>query len=140
MHTSLYKVSLLRNSDHNMIYMQLTYFRKLKKENPKEIQSMQCSPDNLEILNASFDQTDWELFIHDAHDVDELTDIVTEYINFNINMLIPKKSVKLYPNNRPWITSNLRKKIVMLRNIHLSLINHLTTIKSNQKLIRLLVR
>ena len=102
----------LKNSDHNMIYMEPTYVRKLKRAKPKEIEISELSDDNLDILNASFDHTNWEMFIEDASDIDELTDVVSEYIKFNIEMIIPKKSVKVYPNNKPWINSKLRKQIV----------------------------
>ena len=68
----------------------------------KEIETMQCSPDNLETLTASFDQRDWDLYIQDAMNIDELTDIVTEKkINFRMNRLIPKKTIKLYKPTNP---------------------------------------
>ena len=42
---------------------------------------MQCSPDNIEILNASFYHTDWDIFVNTSSDADEWTDVVTAYIN-----------------------------------------------------------
>ena len=48
----------LKNSDHNMIYMQPVYRRKLSTQKPKDIDVMQYSDDSLETLNSSFDQTD----------------------------------------------------------------------------------
>ena len=72
----------------------------------------QINPDNLEILNSTFDNTIWEQFILHTENIHELTDTITEYINFNIDMILPKKKVKQYPNSKPWITSKLRKKII----------------------------
>ena len=92
--------------------MQPTYVRKLKKEKPKEIYSSQFTADNLDLLNTSFELTDWDLFINSSKDIDELTDVVTEYMKFNINSVIPKKKIKVFGNNKPWITSTLWKNIV----------------------------
>lgn len=120
----------LKNSDHNMVYMQPTYVRKLKKQKPIEISKMQCSPDSLDVLNASFDLTDWDVFIDTSKDADELTDVITEYINFNIDMIIPQKEIKQFPNNKPWISSTLRKLII---DKHSSYSNDAPDYKDKQK-------
>ena len=52
------------------------------------------------------------MFIDSAFDIDELVDTVTEYIKFNTNMILPVKAIKQYPNNKPWINSELRKQII----------------------------
>ena len=102
----------LKNSDHNMIHMQPIYRRKLAREKPEEKKKQQLTEQSLETLNASFDATDWDMFIDSAYDIDELVDTVTEYIKFNTNMILPVKAIKQYPNNKPWITSELRKQII----------------------------
>ena len=73
-----------------MIYIQPTYVKRLKQEKLKEIVTTQYSPGCLDLLNASFDITDWDLFIQDTTDVDELTDAVSEYIKFNVNSIMQK--------------------------------------------------
>ena len=84
-----------------MIYMQPTYIRRLKQEKPKEIAITQYSPKYLDSLNASFDITDWDLFIQDAKDVDEHTDVVSEYIRFNADSIMPKKKIKFTETTNP---------------------------------------
>lgn len=111
----------LKNSDHHMLHMQPTYTRKLKQQKPVEITKSIFTPDNIEILNSSFDQTDWNILIDTSSDVDELTDVVTEYLKFNIDMLIPTKTLKKFPNNKPWINSSLRKHVV---DLHSMFTNH----------------
>ncbi len=100
------------SSDHNMIYMQPTYQRRLTADKPQSKQIRQCTQESLETLNSSFDHTDWDLFVNSSADVDELADVITEYIRFNIEMIIPVKTIKQYPNTKPWIDSSLRKIIV----------------------------
>lgn len=106
------KKAPLKNSDHNMLFMLPTYIRKLKRVEPRIIHSYQLSDENVDILNTCFDLTDWDIFVNNSQDIDELTDTVTEYLNFNFENLIPKKEIKIYGNNRPWLTSSLRKQIV----------------------------
>ena len=50
--------------------------------------------------------------MEDSSNVNELTELVTAYIKFNIDMLIPVKTIKQYGNNTPWLSSDLRKQIV----------------------------
>jgi len=42
--------------------------------------------------------------IHDA------TDVRSDYITVCEDMIIPKKTVKVYPNNKPWVSSKSLKK------------------------------
>ena len=39
-------------------------------------------------------------------------DTISEYIKFNIDMIIPEIEITQYPNNKPWINSSLRNLIV----------------------------
>ena len=52
------------------------------------------------------------MFIESAENIDELVDTVTDYINFNTALILPTKTLRQYPNNKPWINSSLRKLIV----------------------------
>ena len=74
-----------------MINMQPIYRRKLAKS---EITCM--AEESTETLNASFYATDWDIFVNNAGNIDELVDTVTEYMKFNIDMLLPKKTLELF--------------------------------------------
>ena len=65
----------------------------------------------LQQLQGSFECTDRDVFIDSCHDMSELTDTVSEYINFCKECIIPTKEVKVYANNKPWITSNVKDVI-----------------------------
>ena len=102
----------LKNSDHNMIYMQPVYCRDLRKAKPTEKEIAKLTDESLETLNTSFEITEWNMFVDCSNNIDELVNTVTEYIKFNIDMIVPKKTIQQYPNNKPWITPALRKLIV----------------------------
>ena len=44
-----------------------------------------------------------------GHDSSATTECVTDYISFCVDRIIPTKTVRCFPNNKPWITSDLKK-------------------------------
>ena len=85
--------------------------RKLKQTPPEEKTVTIHSAETLEMLQASFDITDWNVLTQDLSDINEIVDVTNAYIKFNEEMLTEKKVIKMYGNNKPWITSSLRKMI-----------------------------
>ena len=67
------------------------------------------SVDNVERLKGCFMCTDWEVFTQDNPDINTATDSVTDYIKFCTETVIPKKTVKCFPNNKPYITAYIEK-------------------------------
>ena len=68
--------------------MQPIYRRNLTRTKPTEKNIAQITDESLETLNASFDITDWDMFIESAENIDEL---VTDYINFNTALILQRK-------------------------------------------------
>ena len=66
--------------------------------------------DSMECLRASFDCTVWDMF-YECHgsDVNELTDVVSSYIAFNVEKEIPTKEIRVFSNNKPWVTKDLKQ-------------------------------
>ena len=62
-------------------------------------------------LNACFECTDREMLISANNDVCSATETISDYIAFCIESVIPTKTIKLYPNNKPWITKSLKSTI-----------------------------
>ena len=62
-------------------------------------------------LNACFECTDWEMLITANNDVCSATETISDYIAFCIESVIQTKTIKLYPNNKPWITKSLKSTI-----------------------------
>ena len=51
------------------------------------------------------------MLIGASESVNESTDVISSYINFCEDMLIPTKMAKTFHNNKPWITKALKKTI-----------------------------
>jgi hypothetical protein len=97
--------------------MQPIYIRKLEHQKPVSLSVKSYDNNSLETLKTCFDVTDWEIFIDNSLHIDELTETVTDYINFCCDAILPSRLVKIYPNNSPWMTSQLRKLIVQRHNM-----------------------
>jgi len=95
-------------SDHNMVRLMPAYVSKLKAEKPVTKSVQIWDKDSLEVLGGSLACTDWSMFKEVCSDLDELTETVSAYIQFCTDTLIPQKKVRIYPNNKPWVTKELR--------------------------------
>ena len=78
------------------------------------------SVDNVERLKGCFMCTYWEVFTQDNPDINTASDSMTDYIKFCTETVIPKKTVKCFPNNKPYITKEIkdcihRKKLAFAR-------------------------
>ncbi|XP_067658336.1 uncharacterized protein [Haliotis asinina] len=96
-------------SDHNSIFLPPKYIQKLKtgKTTKKIIRTW--TEDSLEQLKGCFECTNWAVFLENAENIDDLVDTVTSYINFCVDLVIPVKEIKTYPNNKPWVSKELKK-------------------------------
>ncbi len=55
-----------------------------------------------------FEETNWDIFFQSCQDADELTDTITSYIKFCEDSVSETKSVKCFPNNKPWVSRQLK--------------------------------
>lgn len=71
-------------------------------------------------LQCCLESTDWDVLTQGSS-VEEATDVVTHYISFCEDMIIPTKSVEVFSNNKLWITkapqTRNEKKIAFNSNI-----------------------
>ncbi|KAL0147202.1 hypothetical protein M9458_057492, partial [Cirrhinus mrigala] len=103
----------LGRSDHNLVYLQPIYLPKVRE----------WSKEASAALQDCMETTDWVALCepHGA-DTDNLTDCVTEYINFCVDCTVPVKSIRCFPNNKPWVTKDIKallneKKKAQLRKL-----------------------
>jgi hypothetical protein len=68
----------------------------------------QWTADSVECLQGCFDCTAWEVFYDACESLDELTDVVSSYISFCVDTVIPTKQTVIFPNNKPWVTKELK--------------------------------
>lgn len=103
-------------SDHNVVYLVPSYKSVLKKTKPERCLVPEWSEESINCLQDCFSCTDWDVFTNDCADLDELTETVSAYITFCEDLVIPKKEICIYPNNKPWVTKSVKNSIIQ-RNI-----------------------
>lgn len=98
----------LGSSDHNSVYLLPEYKQRIKSVKPTEKTVKVWSTDSIEKLRGCFECTDWSVFEDTATNIDELTGVITDYTNFCVDTVIPCKTVKIFANNKPWISKELK--------------------------------
>ena len=67
--------------------------------------------ESVEELKGCFECTDWNVMLDSCDSVDEAVVVVSDYISFCEDIIIPQKKVKIFPNNKPWISKSLKTTI-----------------------------
>ena len=80
----------LSNSDHNTIHLIPAYKSVFKSSKPEHKTVNVWSDDAIETLKGCFLCTDWSLF--HALELDEATVTITDYIEFCVGIVVPKKT------------------------------------------------
>lgn len=102
------------NSDHNVIHMIPVYKTKFKRTKPEKKVIRIWTNDSKDQLRACFDWTDWSVFQEGS--LDERTTVINDYINFCVQLLVPTKEIKIYPNNKLYVTKDI-KRVINKRNL-----------------------
>ena len=118
-------------SDHCMCHLVPVYRQKLKRSKPTERLVYQWSDEINETLLACIECTNFDCLFDPSEHVDHNTEVLTDYINFCIDMLVPKKSIKCFGNNKPWVTKDL--KILLNKKKHFLAIKDREQLKIIQK-------
>lgn len=67
------------------------------------------SPEAEDALGDCFESTDWNVLQESlSKDIEGVTNCTTDYLNFCMDIVVPTRTVRCFPNNKPWITSNVR--------------------------------
>ena len=102
----------LGSSDHCAINLIPVYRPMLKRGEVKTREIEIWDDESVLKLQGCFDCTDWSVFIDSASDIYEMVDSVCCYISFCVDSVIPSKHVKVYANNKPWVTSSLKQVLM----------------------------
>ena len=94
-------------SDHNTVLLIPTYKAAIKRSKPVSKTVSVWRDNNKEELSGCFFATDWEIFRE--NNIDSTAEAITGYIHFCVDSIVPKKTIKVYPNR---ITSPLTLKAV----------------------------
>ena len=63
--------------------------------------------------------TDWDVFVSPGDSLDHTATVISDYIAFLEDMIIPTNLVKSFPNSKPWITQLLKKTVSQKRDAYL---------------------
>ncbi len=99
-------------SDHSSLLLQPAYRQKLKREAPA-LRTIQCWSDKSDaILQDCFDHVDWDMFrAASDDDIEAYSDSVTCFIRKCIEDVVPTKTIRIYPNQKPWINSDVQSAL-----------------------------
>lgn len=100
------------HGDHNCVYLLPTYKTVLKREKVTSKDIKIWTEDSVQCLQECFECTNWNMFVDACDgDLDELADVTCSYAAFCRDMIITSKKVKMYPNNKPWVTKSVKSSI-----------------------------
>ena len=60
---------------------------------------------------------DWDVFTKSSANVNEATNVISGYITFCEELCIPVKRIKCFPNNKPWVDSEMKNILCQKRDI-----------------------
>ena len=98
----------LGDSDHNLVALLPKYRPLVQRVKPRKLTVKQWSQESVGKLQGSLACTDWNVFTENVTDENELVETITDYINFCTEICIPTKTIKIFPNNKPWISKNCK--------------------------------
>ncbi len=95
-------------SDHSSVLLLPAYRQKLKREAPA-LRTVQFWSDQSDtILQDCFDLVDWDMFrAASEDDIEAYSDTVTCFIRKCIDDVVPTKTIRIYPNQKLWINSDV---------------------------------
>ena len=103
------KLNPLGISDHDMCFLAPIYKQVLKRSKPVVKEIYQWNNDMNEKFLSCIECTDFDALFDSDASVDKNTDVLNSYLHFCMDMIIPKKIVKCFPNNKPWVTKELKE-------------------------------
>ena len=106
-----YKASALPpigESDHNVIHLTPMYKPLYKRVKPMTKEVRVWTDDATDQLRDCFATTEWSTFTRDSDDINAISEVVTDYVHFCSDSIIPTKTVKCFANNKPWVDKKLK--------------------------------
>lgn len=99
----------LGNSDHNMIKLSPTYVPRLRREKVRKIDVKCWTATATGALQDCLASMDWDVITDRTDNINEAAFAIAGYIQFCEDTIIPKKTIKMFPNNKPWVTPELKQ-------------------------------
>ena len=103
-------------SDHASVLLLPSYRQKLKRDWPTTRSIQRWSSDSDSALRHCFATTDWAVF--KDNNIDCYTDATTSYIGKCIDDVVPRITVRAFPNQKPWVNGEVRAKLKARADAH----------------------
>ena len=98
----------LGSADHNSVLLAPVYNPVIQRVQRVVKTVKDWTEDSVVCLQGCFDCTDWEMFDQMCTSFNELTDVISSYISLSVESVIPSKHITIFPNNKPWVTTDLK--------------------------------
>lgn len=99
----------LGSADHHTILLAPAYRSTSRRVSKTTKTIKQWTENSILSLQSCFESTDWDSLLSPSDSINDQVDIITSYISFCEDNIIPSKTVTIYPNNKPWITKELKE-------------------------------
>ncbi|TWW60918.1 hypothetical protein D4764_05G0010080 [Takifugu flavidus] len=87
-------LAALHQSDHNLVYVQPQYTPLVQRQAASTRSIRRWTPEAEEALKDCFNTTDWDVLLGEhEEDIDGMTDRLTDYLNFCVDVVVPTKTV-----------------------------------------------
>lgn len=97
----------LSTLDHNTVPLIPKFKSALKRSKPEVKTVCMWQDSRNEELSGCFLATDWDVF-YDTGSVDTTAEVITDYISFCVQSVIPQKTIKIYSNNKDYMTADIK--------------------------------
>lgn len=94
---------------NNVIHLLPKYRQGVKRETPIIKTIHIWDGESEDRLRCCLQTTDWDVIFDTCRDPHELTDCISSYIQFCEKSVINIKQVKVFPNNKPWLSKDLKQ-------------------------------
>ncbi len=98
----------LGSADHNSVLLAPVYKPVIQRVQRVVKTVKDWTEHSVACLQGCFDCTDWEMFDQMCTSFNELTDVISSFISFCVESVIPSKHITIFPNNKPWVTKDLK--------------------------------
>ncbi len=98
----------LGSADHCCVHLIPTYRTTLQRGKVSTRVTRVWSEEAVSTLQGCPRSTAWDVFQESSSDIDQLTDVVSSWISYCEDIVIPVKTVKIDPNCKPWVGKHLK--------------------------------
>ncbi|KAK1788599.1 hypothetical protein P4O66_002678 [Electrophorus voltai] len=98
-------------SDHATIFLIPKYKQRLKWETPVQREVARWTDQLVAALQDALDDMDWDMIWCSIDNVSEFTEAVVGLIGKLVDDMIPRATIKIFPNQKPWVDKTIREAL-----------------------------